>query len=276
MKLQYNVMGNIWFSGLLTVLGIPFTQGRIQVELHEATIAITEENGLSFKLNVRVKQGNNFLSASFDIAMKIEFEGNRLVLVSTDVKCDVQSGWSRIIVNYGVTRGLRNYLDRLPIPLPEGMSFTATNIEYHDLALCYKRKKTDLLRGDARGRGQEVKQLIRQPITLKSDFLLAKAELALLYGKNKEMFKTILKEAEEKTDMLQIIHHYCGEFHHYQNKSETQAVHHYTECMRLGQDTHYGKQSAYQLKKMASKRLIRDPSDGEALGILGFIHKIDR
>ncbi|XP_048089575.1 uncharacterized protein LOC125287664 isoform X2 [Alosa alosa] len=202
MKLQYNVMGNIWFSGLLTVLGIPFTQGRIQVELHEATIAITEENGLSFKLN------------SFDIAMKIEFEGNRLVLVSTDVKCDVQSGWSRIIVNYGVTRGLRNYLDRLPIPLPEGMSFTATNIEYHDLALCYKRK-TDLLHGDARGRGQEVRQLIGQcmyhlqlAITLRSDFLLAKADLALLYGKNKEMFKTILKEAEEKTDMLQIIHHY--------------------------------------------------------------------
>ncbi|XP_062382964.1 interferon-induced protein with tetratricopeptide repeats 5-like [Sardina pilchardus] len=159
---------------------------------------------------------------------------------------------------------------------------------HHQLALCYKRKMTDLLRGDARGRGQEVRQLIGQctyhlqlAITLRPNFLLAKAELALLYGQDRrientqveEMFKAILKEAEERTDMLQIIHHYCGEFHHYKNNSESQAVHHYTECMRLGQDRHFGKQSAYHLKRMAFKRVNRDPSDGEALGILGFIHK---
>ncbi|XP_062382819.1 interferon-induced protein with tetratricopeptide repeats 5-like isoform X1 [Sardina pilchardus] len=159
---------------------------------------------------------------------------------------------------------------------------------HHQLALCYKRKMTDLLRGDARGRGQEVRQLIDKctyhlqlAITLRPNFLLAKAELALLYGQDRrientqaeEMFKAILKEAEERTDMLQIIHHYCGEFHHYKNNSESQAVHHYTECMRLGQDRHFGKQSAYHLKRMALKRVNRDPSDGEALGILGFIHK---
>ncbi|KAG5262850.1 hypothetical protein AALO_G00279580 [Alosa alosa] len=157
---------------------------------------------------------------------------------------------------------------------------------HHQLALCYKKKKTDLFRkGGARGKGHEVKQLIGQCIhhlqvatTLKSNFILAMADLALHYGQNKEipraeeMFQDTFKAAKEKHDNVQVVHLYYGEFQQYQNKSETLAAKHYKECLTLGLDTVEGRESARSLKKMAEKRLARDPRDGEAFGILGFVH----
>ena len=158
---------------------------------------------------------------------------------------------------------------------------------HHQLALCYKWKKRDLFRiGGARGKGREIRQLIRQCIyhlelatTLKSNFIIAMAELALHYGESKDfaraedMFQKTFKVAKEKHEKLQSVHLYYGEFQQYRIKSETLAVKHYKECLTLGQDTAEGNRSACFLKKLAKKRLARDPRDGEAFGILGFVHK---
>ena len=160
-------------------------------------------------------------------------------------------------------------------------------ILHHQLALCYKWKKTDLFcKGGARGKGREIRQLIRQCIyhlelatTLKSNFITAMAELALHYGESKDfaraedMFQKTFKVAKENHEKLQSIHLYYGEFQQYCNKSETLAVKHYKECLTLGPDTPDGKRSASSLKKLAEKRLARDP--GEAFGILGFVHKAE-
>ncbi|XP_076154138.1 interferon-induced protein with tetratricopeptide repeats 5-like [Alosa pseudoharengus] len=181
----------------------------------------------------------------------------------------------------------RGSVDRSIALLKRAVDRTANSaFLHHQLALCYKKKKTDLFRkGGARGKGHEVKKLIGQCIhhlqvatTLKSNFILAMADLALHYGQNKEfaraeeMFQDTFKAAKENHDNVQVVHLYYGEFQQHQNKSETLAAKHYKECLTLGLDTVEGRESARSLKKMAEKRLARDPRDGEAFGILGFVH----
>lgn len=157
---------------------------------------------------------------------------------------------------------------------------------HHQLALCYKKKKILYSKGGAKGKGREIRQLIDQcmyhlkrALDQKPDLLLAEVELALLYGESKDtqraerMFQTVFEKAKEKNDMLPMIHRYYGEFQQYHKKFEAKAVQHYTECLRLGQDTRDGQQSAYKLQKLVSERLKRDPNDAEALGIMGLVHK---
>ncbi|XP_076155034.1 interferon-induced protein with tetratricopeptide repeats 5-like [Alosa pseudoharengus] len=191
----------------------------------------------------------------------------------------------RYIVKY-----LRNsgYVDRAIALLRRAVERTNNSaFLHHQLALCYKKKKTNLFHTEgARGKGREVRQLIAQCInhlqlatTLKSNFILAMADLALHYGQNKEfaraeeMFQDTFKAAKEKHDNVQVVHLYYGEFQQHQNKSETLAAKHYKECLTLGLDTTAGRESARSLKNMAEKRLARDPRDGEAFGILGFVHR---
>ncbi|XP_062382820.1 interferon-induced protein with tetratricopeptide repeats 5-like isoform X2 [Sardina pilchardus] len=158
---------------------------------------------------------------------------------------------------------------------------------HHQLALCYRKKKDDLFcRGGARGKGREVRQLIAQCIhhlqlatTLKSNFILAMADLALHYGQNKEidraeeMFQETFKAAKENHDNVHIVHHYYGEFQQYQKKSQTLAIKHYKDCLTLGFNTVEGSKSARSLKKIAEKRLARYPRDGEAFEILEFVQR---
>lgn len=192
------------------------------------------------------------------------------------------------VIRY-VSKNFRNcgQVDRAILLLKRAIDRTEAASLHHRLALCYKRKKTDLYsKGGSRGRRHEIKQLIDQckhhlqmAVTLKPNFLLAQAELALLYGENRDMekaermFKTVFKEAkEEKT--LQKTHFYYGEFQQYHNKSEEKALQHYTESLRLGHDTYDGRQSTQKLKKIGSRRLDKDPNDGEAHGILGLVYKV--
>ncbi|KAL2078344.1 hypothetical protein ACEWY4_026029 [Coilia grayii] len=158
---------------------------------------------------------------------------------------------------------------------------------HHQLALCYKKKKTDLYHtGGGKGKGREIRQLIRQVIyhlelatTLKSGFIFAMADLALHYGENndiaraEEMFQTTFETAKAKHEHLHVVHHYYAQFQQHRNKCEALAIKHYRECLTLAPETLEGKQSAYHLKKLAEKRLARDRRDGEAFGILGFVHK---
>ncbi|XP_063079964.1 interferon-induced protein with tetratricopeptide repeats 5-like [Engraulis encrasicolus] len=158
---------------------------------------------------------------------------------------------------------------------------------HHQIALCYKRKKTDLFAiAGGRGKGREISQLIRQVIyhlelatTLKANFISAMTDLALHYGESgdiaraEELFQATFDTARENHENLQVIHHYYGQFQQHRKKCETLAIKHYRDSLTLGPATYEGKQSAFSLKKMAEKRLARDCQDAEAFGILGFVHK---
>ncbi|XP_062382998.1 interferon-induced protein with tetratricopeptide repeats 5-like isoform X2 [Sardina pilchardus] len=163
---------------------------------------------------------------------------------------------------------------------------------HHQLALCYKEKRAQLFKRDGgRHQGDEISHLLKQGIhhlklatTLNSYFILAMAELALHYGlkakyekkfcnQAENLFQDTFKAAKESQISDQIVHHYYGEFQEHQKKNEKLAIAHYKKSLTLGLDTPAGNGSAKALEKMAKKRQKINPSDGEAFGILGFVHR---
>ncbi|XP_063077011.1 interferon-induced protein with tetratricopeptide repeats 5-like [Engraulis encrasicolus] len=179
-------------------------------------------------------------------------------------------------------------VDRSIVLLKRAMERTQNSaFLHHQLALCYKRKKLALFRtAGGKGKGREISQLICQVIyhleqatTLKANFILAMADLALHYGESKamaraeEMFKSTFDAAREKREALQVVHLYYAQYQQHCKKRETLAIKHYRDCLTLEPTTYEGKQSASSLKEIAEKRLARDRHDAEAFGILGFVHK---
>ncbi len=159
---------------------------------------------------------------------------------------------------------------------------------HHQLALCYKMKKIQLLQaGSHHARGSRVQQIRDQCIyhlematSLTASFISAMSNLALLYGENhdmsraEELFQDTFKAAEEKNDSLNVVNFYYAEFQLYSHRCEQLAIKHYMECLKMSPDWIEGKRSAYMLKKIADNRIKRNSLEGEAYGILGFLHKI--
>ncbi|KAK6329382.1 hypothetical protein J4Q44_G00013600 [Coregonus suidteri] len=162
-------------------------------------------------------------------------------------------------------------------------------IIHHQLALCYKKKKISVCKsGSFHGKGAEIQKLLRKCIqhlematSLKSSFIYAMAELALLYGeckditKAEELFQKTFEKALAKNDSLQVVNLMYGQFQQYHNKCEPLAIKHYTEGLELQKDTAEGKSCAHKLKMIAERRVSQDPMDGEACGILGFVYRVE-
>lgn len=159
---------------------------------------------------------------------------------------------------------------------------------HHQLSLCYKLKKIQLLRERSHHtKGSRVQQIRDQCIyhlekatSLTASFISAMSDLALLYGENQdieraeELFRVTFKAAEEKNDNLHVVNFYYAEFQLYCHKCEPLAIKHFMECLKMSPDSVEGKRSAYNLKKIADKRIQRNSLEGEAYGILGFLHKV--
>ncbi len=159
---------------------------------------------------------------------------------------------------------------------------------HHQLALSYKLKKIQVLQeGNHHAKGSRVQQIRDQCIyhlekatSLTASFISAMSDLAQLYGENhdmsraEELFQVTFKAAEEKNDNLHVVHFYYAIFQLYSHRCEQLAIKHFMECLRMSLDSIEGKKSAYNLKKIADKRIKRNSLEGEAYGILGFLHKI--
>ncbi|XP_051272991.1 interferon-induced protein with tetratricopeptide repeats 5 isoform X2 [Dicentrarchus labrax] len=115
---------------------------------------------------------------------------------------------------------------------------------HHQLAMCYKKKKTDEQTKKPFDKQNKEAKLWRymcmkhldEAVKIKSGFVLAIADLALLYGEEKnlskaeELFKLgSQKLLETEKDICQVFHLRYAEFHHYHTKQEAEAIAHYTE-----------------------------------------------
>ncbi|XP_051959317.1 interferon-induced protein with tetratricopeptide repeats 5-like [Xyrauchen texanus] len=159
---------------------------------------------------------------------------------------------------------------------------------HHQLALCYKLKKIQLLQeGSHHAKMSKVQQIrdlciyhLEKSTTLKPSFISAMSDLALQYGERRELsradelFEITFKTAKQKNDNLHVINFYYAEFQLHCHKCEALAIKHYMECLKMFPESIEGKKSAYNLKKIADKRIHRNTDDADAHGILGFIHRV--
>ncbi|XP_056627806.1 interferon-induced protein with tetratricopeptide repeats 5-like [Triplophysa dalaica] len=158
---------------------------------------------------------------------------------------------------------------------------------HHQLALCYKMKKIELLqKGNHQARAQQVQQIRDQIIyhlematKHATGFITALSELALHYGEKHEisraeqMFHMTFETAKEKNDNLHVVHFHYAEFQSYSKREEVLAIKHYMECLKMNPGSYEGRRSENKLKRIAEKRINKNTQVGKAYGILGFIHK---
>ncbi|KAL6475174.1 hypothetical protein MHYP_G00162140 [Metynnis hypsauchen] len=160
---------------------------------------------------------------------------------------------------------------------------------HHQLALCYKKKKISLQKKesqDSPSADAEIQRLRRQYIyhlekatTLKTDFIIAMTQLAVQYGEDDQLdraehqFQEALMKAKEKNEFLQQLYFYYGEFQQYRKRFLPLAINYYKECLKIDHDSMDGTKSVKKLTKIADRYLAKNPQDGRAWGILGFIQK---
>ncbi|KAK2911594.1 hypothetical protein Q8A67_003727 [Cirrhinus molitorella] len=167
---------------------------------------------------------------------------------------------------------------------------------HHQLALCYKNKKTFLERkhrmyGKAKFNVQESDEIhqyldqciyhLDRALFLKPSFVIATADLALHYGqlgsfKAESLFGEAFKMANNEKNYLQAVHCIYGQYQLYYQRSEPLAFHHFMQGLRLQPETELGMVCEKKLKIMMQYRIkwqnILD--DGVVCGIQGFIHEV--
>ncbi|NP_001287801.1 interferon-induced protein with tetratricopeptide repeats 10 isoform X2 [Danio rerio] len=159
---------------------------------------------------------------------------------------------------------------------------------HHQLALCYKYKKIQVLQEQSHhARGSRVQQLRDQCIfhlekatSLTTSFISAMSDLALQYGENgdipraEELFQVTFKIAKEKNDGLHVVNYYYAEYQLYCHRCEPLAVQHYMECLKMCPKSVEGRISSTRMKKTAEKWIDRKSQEGKAYGMLAFLHKV--
>ncbi|XP_055032764.2 interferon-induced protein with tetratricopeptide repeats 5 [Misgurnus anguillicaudatus] len=152
---------------------------------------------------------------------------------------------------------------------------------HHQLALCYKQKKEKFREQPECQRFRHLSiSHFEKATTLTSGFIIAMTQLAILYGEDgqidraEEVFQTALFAAKEKTEGVQELYLYYGEFLQYRKRNQHLAIKYYKDCLKMAPVSRDGKKSAKNLKKIANKRLSYNTNDTRALGILEFIKQV--
>ncbi|XP_005753904.1 interferon-induced protein with tetratricopeptide repeats 5-like [Pundamilia nyererei] len=70
-------------------------------------------------------------------------------------------------------------------------------------------------------------------------------------------------------------HQRFGDFHYHHKRNEAQAIVHYTKGLLIPLKKYEKKICAKKLKKIAERRLSRNPGDGEALALLGQVARAE-
>ncbi|KAM7370295.1 hypothetical protein PAMP_009856 [Pampus punctatissimus] len=136
---------------------------------------------------------------------------------------------------------------------------------HHQLALCYKRKKT------AEQRSKPFNNQSRH----KTNIHLSKSTSLShdMYRANKLFQKALQMLPESDKGICQFFHLCYADFHYYHTKQETEAITHYTKGLLLPIVKWDQKQCAKRLKQIAEQRLSKDENDGGAHSLLGLVAK---
>ncbi|XP_035261668.1 interferon-induced protein with tetratricopeptide repeats 5-like [Anguilla anguilla] len=123
-------------------------------------------------------------------------------------------------------------------------------------------------------------QHLEQAISLKPSFVMAMLDLADIYlkkTKNKkaqQMFKKAIKAADDSNEYQEKAYLKYAHFQFYQKKSVHKAVVYYKKGLQLQKETTEWNVCARRLEKIANDKISRNPIDGEAFGILGYVNQM--
>ncbi|KAL1274580.1 hypothetical protein QQF64_027394 [Cirrhinus molitorella] len=164
---------------------------------------------------------------------------------------------------------------------------------HHQLAMCYKSKKLSLEKTNGEAMTDKKKYEIQKylhkcihhlqkAISLKPSFVIAVADLALHYGqlgslKAERLFEESFKMANNEKQHLQMVHCLYGQYKLYHKRSESLAIFHFMQGLRLQPKSERGKMCEENLKKIIKCRInrLKNLNDHKVCGIQGFIHEVN-
>ncbi|XP_078422102.1 interferon-induced protein with tetratricopeptide repeats 5-like isoform X2 [Cetorhinus maximus] len=179
--------------------------------------------------------------------------------------------------------------------LKKGLEITPhSTFLHHQIGMCYRTKLNPLMkyRGSKDPRNpafQQKAELINQckyhfqkafekrPLTSikpQLDF----AGICLLneeYLKVKEIYNHLLKLEGIRPENKQAICLQAGLFELNHKQSESNAITHFLEGMKVNYDSIHQKRCRENLEMIAARRLRRNPRESKALGVFGFLHQLD-
>lgn len=158
---------------------------------------------------------------------------------------------------------------------------------HHQIGVCYRTQFLEKKRAKSQAR-EKMEELIglcifhfQKAVEHKTKFVYAYLDLASMYGEAKrfqEAEETFQKVFAMKTKLpcedKQQLHFTYGRYQQFQKNSESEAVKHYLEGLKMEKDTFPRKQCKSYLKTLIEKKINKSSGDAKSFGILGYIHQL--
>ncbi|NWX83134.1 IFIT5 protein, partial [Nothoprocta pentlandii] len=158
---------------------------------------------------------------------------------------------------------------------------------HHQMGLCYRAKLFQLKKIKYSPREQE-EELIRHSIfhferavEYKSTFFFAYGDLAGMYAEAKQYreaeatFQKVFEMTNLHPTDKQYLHHAYGNYQYFHRKSESEAIKHFTEGLKVEQDCLAREKCKNSLQKLLEKRIQKGLGDAADFSKLGFIHQLN-
>ncbi|XP_025773595.1 interferon-induced protein with tetratricopeptide repeats 5 [Puma concolor] len=187
----------------------------------------------------------------------------------------------------------KNSWDKALELLKKALEVTPTSsFLHHQMGLCYRAQMIQIKKATRnRPKGKDklkVDELITSAIShfkaaveRDSMFAFAYTDLANMYAEGgqysnaEDIFQKALRLENITDDHKHQIHYHYGRFQEFHRKSESTAIHHYLEALKVKDRSSLRTKLTSALKKLAIKRLGYNASDVQSLSALGFVYKLE-
>ncbi|XP_069877260.1 interferon-induced protein with tetratricopeptide repeats 5 [Dipodomys merriami] len=187
----------------------------------------------------------------------------------------------------------KNAWDKALELLKKALEVTPTSsFLHHQMGLCYRAQMIQIKKATRnRPKGKDklkVDELIasaifhfKAAVDRDSMFAFAYTDLANMYSEGgqysnaEDVFRKALALENITDDHKHQIHYHYGRFQEFHRKSESTAIHHYLEALKVKERSSLRTKLTGALKKLAMKRLCCNALDVQSLGALGFVYRLE-
>ncbi|XP_072335097.1 interferon-induced protein with tetratricopeptide repeats 5-like isoform X1 [Scyliorhinus torazame] len=159
---------------------------------------------------------------------------------------------------------------------------------HHQIGLCYKSKLMPQIKNPRSRNCRQKGELINQckyyfekafelrPLT----FVIAQLDFATIcslneeYPKAEKIYNNLLKMEDIHPDNKQAIYLQAGLFELHKKKSESNAITHFLEGLKIQTGSKDWRGCHNNLRTIATKQIDRNPKDSKAFGLLGLLHQL--
>ncbi|XP_042313292.1 interferon-induced protein with tetratricopeptide repeats 5-like isoform X2 [Sceloporus undulatus] len=160
---------------------------------------------------------------------------------------------------------------------------------HHQIGICYRTQLYALKKANGRcqptDKMEELMSLcifhFKTVVERKTKYVHAHLDLAKMYAERQqlqeaeEMFQSVFAMSKLTCDEKQQLHVCYGIFLEFQRKSESEALRHYLEGVKIDHESFDRNKCKFNLKRLIEKRIKKGLADAKSFAILGFVHQLN-